>query len=85
HHNWCNTDWDKFNEHLSNLLSLIPPRPLVSDEEFQQEAHRVMQAIISTIESTVPIAKPCPHSKHWWMRELTNLQKQVNELSHTAY
>ncbi|KAG2056084.1 hypothetical protein BDR06DRAFT_825087, partial [Suillus hirtellus] len=85
HCNWHDTDWEEFQKHLKDLLAPFPLVPLVTEEEFQQAANRLTQAIVSTTEAKVLFAKPCPHSKHWWTRELTDLHKQVTKLSCTAY
>lgn len=83
--NWRDVDWEKFNEHLGQLLAPFPPIPIATNDEFQQAAERLTRAITDTINIKVPTSKPCPHSKRWWTRELTNLRKQVTELSRTAY
>ena len=33
----------------------------------------------------VPMSKPSPYVKHWWMKELTELKKEKNRLSNCAY
>ena len=83
--NWREVDWKDFNARLSDLLSHSPPTPLASNEEFQEAAHRLTKSISEVISSCVPNSKPCPHSKRWWTRELTNLRDQVNESSKQAY
>ncbi|KAG2073312.1 hypothetical protein BDR04DRAFT_1011126, partial [Suillus decipiens] len=67
-------DWDGFNDHLATELNKIPPAlPLVTDEEFQTATCNLTNAIQRTIEQKVPRSKPNPHSKHWWMKDLTTL------------
>ncbi|KAG2036496.1 hypothetical protein BDR03DRAFT_865928 [Suillus americanus] len=83
--NWRETNWVEFNEHLSDLLTPHPPLPLASEEEFQQSAKCITQAIISTMEVKVPYSRPCPHSKRWWTHELMDLCHQVNDLSRVSY
>jgi len=57
----------------------------VTNEEFQNAAHRITQAITDTIENHVPLVKPSPHSKRWWSRQLSDRRKQVARLQRTAY
>lgn len=83
--NWREVDWEVFNEHLRKTLEPHPPTPLASEEEFQQAAQRLTNAITDAMETTVPFSKPCPHSKRWWTKELTNLRKQVTEANRLAY
>jgi len=83
--NWREVDWKDFNARLSDLLSHSPPTPLASNEEFQEAAHQLTKTITEVIDSCVPNSKPCPHSKRWWTRELTNLRAQVNKSSKEAY
>jgi hypothetical protein len=83
--NWRDVDWKKFNKDLNTSLAPLPPLPLASAEEFQAMARHLTQAITVTMENVVPHSKPCPHSKRWWTRDLSNLRQQVNQLSRKAY
>lgn len=85
-HNYRETDWDEFNTLLAAELDKIPPaQPLVTDEEFQQAARNLTNAIQRTVEQKVPKSKPNPHSKRWWTRDLTILRREVAKLSHRSY
>ncbi|OJA16795.1 hypothetical protein AZE42_13675, partial [Rhizopogon vesiculosus] len=45
--NWRETDWEKFNTTLREMLTLLPPpQPLASDTEFQESANCITQAIL---------------------------------------
>lgn len=83
--NWRDVDWTKFNETLSTALDPLPPLPLASADEFQQMARHIMQAITSTAKLLVPQSKPCPHSKRWWTRTLTDMRKRVSQLSRQSH
>ncbi|KAG2052427.1 hypothetical protein BDR06DRAFT_1056967 [Suillus hirtellus] len=48
-------------------------------------AKSVTRAITSTAKACVPLAKPCPHSKRWWTRTLSDLRKQVAKLSRKSH
>lgn len=85
HRNWRDVDWEKFNEALSNSLSPHPPLPLATDEEFQFMAGFITQCITETVDKFIPHSKPCPHSKHWWTKDLSSLRKKVAKLHHLAY
>jgi exonuclease III len=83
--NWKDIEWDEFNKTLSNLLSLHPPAPLATNDEFQFMAGFLTRSITETIEKHVPRSKPCPHSKRWWAHELSKLRKKVMKMHHQAY
>jgi hypothetical protein len=79
-------DWPKFNTKLWTLLSLSPPpQPLASDVEFQDAAKHLTQAILDAADHCVPHTKPCPHSRRWWTKRLTDLRHQVNQLSRQSH
>ncbi|KAJ8591728.1 hypothetical protein M405DRAFT_734610 [Rhizopogon salebrosus TDB-379] len=84
--NWREVDWPKFNTKLRTLLSLSPPpQPLASDVEFQDAAKHLTQAILDAADHCVPHTKPCPHSRRWWTKRLTDLRHQVNQLSRQSH
>ncbi|KAG2074558.1 hypothetical protein BDR04DRAFT_937208, partial [Suillus decipiens] len=82
---WREVDWKVFNECLQNTLKQSPPVPIAIEEEFQQAACRLMNAITNTMEASVPYSKLCPHSKCWWTKDLSLLHKQVSKASRLAY
>ncbi|OJA09224.1 hypothetical protein AZE42_13676 [Rhizopogon vesiculosus] len=72
--NWHEMDWEKFNTTLRETLTLLPPpQPLASDTEFQESANRITQAILDVADQCVPHTKPCPHTRRWWTKCLTDL------------
>jgi len=45
----------------------------------------VNDSIRSTIESHVPMSKPCPHTKRWWTHDLSTLRRKKNRLATTSH
>jgi hypothetical protein len=37
------------------------------------------------MNNCVPYSKPCPHSKRWWTKRLSELRRHVKDLSKTTY
>jgi hypothetical protein len=83
--NWREVDWDAFKTHLQNTITIKPAIPLASDDEFQQVARHLTTAITSAMDACVPFSKPCPHSKRWWTKHLTDLRQRIRELDRLAY
>lgn len=83
--NWREVDWKTFNASLTEHLSTIPAQPLASEDEFQAAAKHLSQSIASTMDTCVPFSKPCPHSKRWWTKRLSDLRTRVNSISKLAY
>jgi hypothetical protein len=83
--NWRDVDWEVFNKHLKALITTQQAQPLVSKDKFQAAALHLTQSITNTIDDHVPFSKPCPHSKHWWTHQLTNMHNCVTELSQLAH
>ena len=48
-------------------------------------ADSLANTISKVIEEMVPISKPSPYAKHWWMKELMELKKTKNRLSNLSY
>ncbi|KAG2068645.1 hypothetical protein BDR04DRAFT_944448, partial [Suillus decipiens] len=83
--NWREVDWEAFNNHMSKMLEPHPPTPIATEDKFQQAACQLTEAIMETMVTIVPLSKPCPHSKCWWTKDLTNLCKQVSKANCLAY
>ncbi|KAF4618845.1 hypothetical protein D9613_009693 [Agrocybe pediades] len=85
-HNFRTADWEKYREDLqARLANMQEPRPLTSNEELQQAAADLTNALQESIQTTIKINKPCPHSKRWWNKELDDLRKVVNKLSRKSF
>ena len=37
------------------------------------------------VEKHVLVSRPCPHTWRWWTKELTDLKKHANQLSHLSH
>ncbi|KAG2076436.1 hypothetical protein BDR04DRAFT_947760, partial [Suillus decipiens] len=85
HHNWWKVDWDAFKMHLQTAITTKPASPLISDDEFQQAAHHLINAIMFTMDACILFSKPCPHSKRWWTKHLMDLQQHIRDLNKFAY
>ncbi|KIM57740.1 hypothetical protein SCLCIDRAFT_129702 [Scleroderma citrinum Foug A] len=82
-YNYREVDWEEFKDYLNEALACLPPpAPLMLEEEFQRTAKNIDLALHDTIEKHVPKTKPCPHTQQWWTKELTDLRKHANQLSH---
>lgn len=74
--NFRNINWDKFHKTLEEKLAgfgLL--RRLANQAKLDQECVRLTKAIQETIAQEVPTNKVCPHSKHWWTKELKEAQR----------
>ncbi|PPQ78944.1 hypothetical protein CVT25_002395, partial [Psilocybe cyanescens] len=84
--NFRMTDWKEFKTLLTTKITELPePGIIQTKEELQETATALTTAIQLTIEAIVPINKPCPNSKRWWNRELSDIRKAMNKLSRTSY
>ena len=84
--NFRMTDWKDFNEELVARLVDIPlPTALLTEEDFQIAVTNLTSTLQDVIRTTVPITKPCPYSKRWWNKELSDLKKIKNKLSSVSY
>ncbi|PPQ87142.1 hypothetical protein CVT25_000282, partial [Psilocybe cyanescens] len=80
------TNWEAFNTALTNKIVEMPePKELTSEEELQASAAALTTALQEAIKLVVPTNKPCPNSKRWWNRELSDLRKDMNKLSRLSY
>jgi len=85
-YNFRMADWPAFREYLLERMTHIPEAgPITTDEELQIAADTLTTVLQETIQATVKVNKPCPHSKRWWNQELDNLRKTVNKLSRTTF
>src|ERR1700723_4440396 len=80
------TDWKVFNEELAARLVDIPlPAALTTELEFQDAVNNLTSTLQDVIRTTVPMTKPCPHSKRWWNKDLSDIKKAKNKLSSVSY
>ncbi|KAL1746881.1 hypothetical protein HDZ31DRAFT_61821 [Schizophyllum fasciatum] len=84
--NFRETDWDEFESELSARLRLIDdPKEIMSADQFHTVLNGLTGAILATIDKVVPLSKPCPHSRRWWTKELTQMSKKLNRLAEVAH
>jgi len=83
--NFQTTDWKKFTDTLTTLLSHSEPKRLTSEAEFKAALHAINTALNETIETVVPIRNPFPHTKRWWSSKLSELRKKKNRLARSSY
>ena len=71
-------DWDEFIKTLQVKLGRLPaPAKIHTIEEFREKVRAFDEAVDSTIEEDVPLARPCPHSKRWWNQELREARQET--------
>src|SRR3981189_178279 len=84
--NFRMTDWKDFKEELAIRLTDIPlPTSLTTEDKFQAAVNNLTSTLQDVIRTTVPVSRPCPHSKRWWSKELLDLKKRKNKLSGISY
>jgi len=84
--NFHKIDFAEFNKSLRTHLEHDSPALLITSEEgFHNKVNQLIAIIQATINSTVPIRKPCPYSKRWWNTDLTTLKKKKSRLSNKAH
>lgn len=80
-HDFRKVDWEEFREKLEDTLSRLPSfEVLDSQEGIDETARMLIEAMKETIEVAVPILSPCPFTKRWWTKELTEFRKKRTEL-----
>ncbi|KAL1659271.1 hypothetical protein GGF50DRAFT_26445, partial [Schizophyllum commune] len=79
--NFCEMEWDKFCEELSAQLCL----KINDADTFHRTSDGLTTVIHRAIEKKVPLSKPCPHSRRWWTKELSESSKTLNRLSEVSY
>jgi len=75
--NFRQTDWDAFGKMLKEKLDgLDKPREFRMGERmaFERARKELERVVMETIEDQVPMSKPCPRSKRWWTRELSQMK-----------
>jgi hypothetical protein len=85
-YNFRMADWKVFNEELAARLVDIPlPAILTTEVDFQNAVDNLTSTLQDVICTTIPMLKPCPYSKCWWNKELSDLKKAKNKLSSISY
>ena len=85
-HDMCDADFKVINDDLKKLLNeWCPAKEILSKEELNNTVDKLVEGIREVLEHNVPISKPCPYMKRWWMKELTDLKWVKNKLSKVAF
>ena len=72
----------KLAEHLAQRCLA---KELRTKEELEVSVDSLVKSIQETLAQEVPLTKPCPYMKHWWLNELSDLKKVKNRLSKLAH
>ena len=84
--NYREVNWEEFDDYLKDRLAqLPPPAPIVTENDFQRVAKTLDQVLRDAVDAHVPRSKPCPHSRRWWTKELTEMKKKANRLSRQSF
>jgi hypothetical protein len=84
--NFREADFDKLNEALDARLKRDSPAiPINTKEEFHAKVNTLIEIIQQTVAELVPETKPCPYTKRWWTKELSDLKNAKNRLSNKAH
>lgn len=84
--NYRAVDWEEFDEYLNSIpVHLPPPAPIITEEDFQHTAKNIDLALRDTVKKHIPVSRPCPHTRRWWTKELMDLKKHSNQLSHLSH
>ena len=79
--NFRDIDWDKFCKALEEQIAEMGiSRWLSSQSEVSNECDKLTKALQETISKTVPSTIICPHSKHWWSKELKEMRRKFCRL-----
>jgi hypothetical protein len=78
-------DWEIFDSNLrARLTNFPPPAPLACKTDFNRACANLTEAIQGAICMTIPIRRPCPHTKRWWTLDLKKLRQTMRHLYRQA-
>jgi ribonuclease HI len=84
--NFRGTDWEEFRKCLEGELDGVPaPETYLTVADLNQAILCLDQAIANAIEKYTLFARPCPHSKRWWTKELSKMKKAKDKLARQSY
>jgi hypothetical protein len=77
--------WTEFNDALEARLSQLPrPAPIENHREAYERLDQLNGTIAQTVEEHVPLINPCPYTKRWWNKNLTDMRKEVKRAARRA-
>ena len=83
--NFRGTDWERFRRVLAEKLEESPiVEHLNGAEEIDGTLGRLEQAVLETMEATVPKSYPSPYSKHWWNKDLERARREARRAAASA-
>ena len=84
--NMRDADFKAINEKLHQLLTTrCPAQKIHTKEELENAVNNLVETIQEVLDQEVPTSKPCPYTKRWWTKELTELKREKNKLSKISY
>ena len=84
--NMREADFKEINKRLQTLLhQRCPARKIRNKDELESAVNKLVEAIQEVLEVEVPASKPCPYTKRWWTKELTELKQEQQRLSKLSY
>jgi ribonuclease HI len=83
--NFRATDWALFKKELAKKLENIPIEEQLQDEiQIDAALQELEEAILNTMEETVPRSNPSPYAKRWWNKELEAARIRSKRLAERA-
>lgn len=77
-----NARWDVFTNFVKSQLASI--EAIDCTTAVDQYTARLTKVILEGIELTVPLSKPSPYNKRWWIEDLSQLRKGFTLLRNQA-
>lgn len=65
-----NAPWKEIKTEIARALDATP-----SGGTVQQQTDRLMSAVLETVQTLTPKARPSPYAKRWWTTDLTQLRR----------
>ncbi|CDO74892.1 hypothetical protein BN946_scf184461.g4 [Trametes cinnabarina] len=86
--NWRETDWGRYKEEVATRWE----SQRILERSLRLPTRQSIDALVSDItdilsqaaQDSIPHAKPCPYSKHWWTSELTAMKCEASRLANRA-
>src|SRR5436190_7171090 len=81
-YNFAKTNWQELNNELKTNLSELSTasEKITTHAKVDKYAEQLVEAIKRAIQKTTPRKRLSPHSKRWWMVQLTRRRQEANKL-----
>jgi hypothetical protein len=63
-----------------DLASITPPTEIASIQEFNDKLNILNEKKQNTIGQHIKLTTPSPYSKMWWMKDLADKKKKMQQL-----